>query len=299
MLLLGLLWAGDCLAASVDDVKRDAAACAAAAGGDPYAYLDQCRRARQAYDAYVNETYRLSSDPRVIATSLQIVAAASQEIDSNLRRATALAAARRRRDAEAAQAAAAAREAAKQQAAEQAAAAAAAVAAEEKARRERMQAAAAAKGPAFAASAGVTFSVISRNNEMTDKVDHILLSSQDDGTDVLAEIEGRCTQSGDLNLTLLVTDKSGRPTINVIGLNVLGFLDVEFRRDDEEITDASLPVDDFKNKFRLIEIRPDDLKIHWRYLYKIKTDHGSIVVKIPLWNVDIQQMMGLCSSSRS
>jgi hypothetical protein len=187
----------------------------------------------------------------------------------------------------------------------------------QEAERERQEAAAkliqqrkqiADKGATFARESGTKWELESPKSEMTDKVELTVRSSQDNGKGALATVEGRCAGSESLPnrgvvavFAATITDDNGQPDIGFPTENALGVWGA-WRR-NEYAADQGMMIlrYKFRNQFIIATIGDTDeghtirTDTSWRVMAEIETTKGPVLIKIPIYDEKIQQLLGSCT----
>ncbi|BBC01963.1 MULTISPECIES: hypothetical protein [Bradyrhizobium] len=221
----------------------------------------------------------------------------------------------------AAEKAAAEKAAAEQAAAAQAAADKAAQQAEaELARRNEIR----RRGSDYAILSETIWNITRTPNEMTDKVDIIVKSIQKNNQGLVVEVEGTC-KNGEVRFSGLVVGDDGKPNVNLVGRTAIGDGSIGFgvpalyRVNDRQPSNVIIPELEFINKLQLVvfanpsrksETFEDSVRLMgallganvfartsetWRIMTELKTDRGNVIVKIPIFDANIQALFQSCS----
>lgn len=195
------------------------------------------------------------------------------------------------------------------------------------------------KGPSFARQSRTAWTVEKKTNEMTDNVDIIVQSIQSNSTGVSAEVVGHCATKGTVVFTALLVDSTGSPTLHFPDAHPdIQATKALVRINDAKAFGGFLTHLDFNNKFVLARLsvgtppsaKPasgieaylsfvsaaanlglqlehgarlfDDVlprEAVWRILAEIKTSSGSLLISIPTFDANIQQLFASCSSEEN
>lgn len=206
----------------------------------------------------------------------------------------------------------------------------------EKRRQEHKRAVALAesKGPEYAAKAETRWDVVTRHDDMTDRMEVRVKSIQKNSQGVIVELEGWCEAPGDVHFSALYVDEDGQPTVQFEGrANASGGAVARTRVNEDQARNVTLPSIGFFNKLLLgsfrfevsesgkpeaksngsgFEANADFAKLiaaafgaysiifadeTWRYMAEVDTDRGSVLVKIPLFDEAIRKLFSSCSAS--
>ena len=264
-------------AGSVQQVRVAAQQCELAARSVPRGDVAfWCGRAKAAHDAYLAEITARSPEPGLAETARRSVAAERAVIEQALSQPATPAPTARREPVRTVQAAL------------------------PRAEVERRRAAAAEKGAAYAGSAGVAFSFTVERNELTERQDPVVRSAQENGQGVHADITGACAPGGAV-FTVLLTDAKGKPSIRLADRERRnGPVRAQLRVDERPVQAASLAPGKFSNELVLARVldgaKPGAVSRaeNWRMLVELETNHGKIVLKLPLWDPGVARLMESC-----
>jgi hypothetical protein len=175
------------------------------------------------------------------------------------------------------------------------------------------------KGVEYAAKTETTWKLTTEKNEMTDAVELIASSDQSNGHGAAAKVTGMCVD-GLMTFTALVTDEDGDPTIPLAGgsRNIVPGLR---RVNDDRSEDHNFPMKDFQNQFILgilassakfkakseafskagfiqkyitINTQWINADTSWRVLAQIETSSQSLLLKIPLFDSNVEKLAASC-----
>jgi peptidoglycan hydrolase-like protein with peptidoglycan-binding domain len=154
------------------------------------------------------------------------------------------------------------------------------------------------KGPQYAVEAGLKWSLSEQKNPMTDDMDYTVTTIQPNGKGAQASIEGTCQKPGRVVFlaTLMDADHSdvplGLPTFE--NMTIVG----NKRINDDPKFATSFPNDKFRNRIVVATLSSLDttesLETTWRVLAEIETSLGSMVVRIPLFDANVQKLIVAC-----
>ena len=163
-----------------------------------------------------------------------------------------------------------------------------------------MRAVAETKGVEYANRRETDWSLLSKIDEMTDKVTMEAFSIQETKSGVVANVKVRCADK-ELSLTALIVDADGKPTISLPTTeNLFGFRGVagQIRLNDESPQDVLLlPAGQFRNELDILRnLRfPVTQDAYWRIYVSIPTNRGPIIVKIPLFETQVHKVVKSCA----
>ena len=154
------------------------------------------------------------------------------------------------------------------------------------------------KGPEYVDKAGVKWSLSEQKNLMTDDTDYTVTTTQRNGKGAEASIEGTCQTPGRVVFlaTLLETANPdaplGLPTFE--NMTIVG----KKRINDDPAFATSFPNDKFRNRIvvaALSSLDPTEaLETTWRVLAEVETSLGSIIIQIPMFDVNVQKLIIAC-----
>lgn len=168
---------------------------------------------------------------------------------------------------------------------------------------------AAEKGRQFAQTSGTSWSMEENQNEMTDHTDILVSSTQTNDLGAVAEVTGICAKKGYYRFTAKFVDRSGQPIDLVQSRTTFGgdALVEDVRVNDRPADQAVLSSVDYANVLLIADLTTDKAELEsfwltqklsledaWRVLTEVKTDHGKILIKIPVYDDTIQRMIKSC-----
>jgi hypothetical protein len=158
---------------------------------------------------------------------------------------------------------------------------------------------------------------------MTDQTDITVSSVQKNELGIVAEVQGSCKDNEEVAFSALIVDSEGKPSLTLPGRTSFGAelgsgIPVLYRVNDATPYNTILPSLEFSNKFQVVVFgapggkseTPDNtarlvvamlganifLKPAnvWRVMAELKTSNGAIIVKIPMFDSNIQELMQSC-----
>jgi hypothetical protein len=154
------------------------------------------------------------------------------------------------------------------------------------------------KGPQYAAQEGLKWSLSEKQNPMTDDNDYTVTSVQPNAMGAQATIEGTC-QKGGRAVFLATLNETGDQKAP-LGLPTFqnGAIVGEKRINDEPAFPTAFRNDMFKNHIvvaTLSSLDPaESIETTWRVLAQVETSRGPVVIKIPLFDSNIQKLLISC-----
>jgi hypothetical protein len=178
------------------------------------------------------------------------------------------------------------------------------------------------KGVAYAKASGTTWTITRKLNEMTDRTDITVESLQRNEQGAVVEVQGYC-KNKEVSFSALVIDADGKPTVSVPGRtsfgNDVGYgVPVLYRVNDNEPRNTLVPELEFWNKLQLAILAEPAGKTEtyentrrlvlsvmgvniflkaadaWRVMVELQTGAGPIILKIPLFDENIQELLQTC-----
>jgi hypothetical protein len=185
-------------------------------------------------------------------------------------------------------------------------------------------------GIAYANLAETTWTTNKTYDEMTDETVVTVVSVQENDTGAAAEIDGTCS-NGVVTFTATITDGSGQPTVNLangtladddvdsgaIFANVqdmirgmtgaIGYVQGELRINSQPENQNAFLLFEYNNTPQIAQLSiggsPNnafgfggklDLTTTWRILAELDTDHGPIIIKIPIYDPQVENFLQAC-----
>ncbi|MGY3690544.1 hypothetical protein ACVIGA_000624 [Bradyrhizobium sp. USDA 3240] len=178
------------------------------------------------------------------------------------------------------------------------------------------------RGEEYAAQGETKWTMTRTPNEMTDKVDVVVRSVQKNNQGLVIEVVGSC-KNGEVGFSGLIVDDEGKATVRLVGRTSFGNglgsgVPALYRVNDKQPSNVLVPELEFVNKLQLvifaraagksetvetsarlvtallganIFVSPAET---WRIMTELKTDRGSIIVKIPVFDPTIQALFQSC-----
>ncbi len=164
-----------------------------------------------------------------------------------------------------------------------------------------------------------TWATKSNYNEMTDKKDISVVSYQNNNSGVYAQITGAC-QNKVISFYALITDENGNPNITLSNENlrpntVLGRIRINSNPEEHYLFNLT----QFNNETQIAQLSlggghvdeensmyfgtptdivhsgdTEDARSTWRILAELDTDHGTILIKIPVYDFQIKGLIDHC-----
>ena len=133
---------------------------------------------------------------------------------------------------------------------------------------------------------------------MTDRVEVYAELTQKNGQGAVAHVTGYCERNA-IIFTALILDEAGKPTVDVpLWFNAGG----QIRINDQDLEQYPIQMKgSFKNELRLISFYrgqtngPMSLSETWRVFVHFDTSMGEMLLKIPIYDPSVQQMIKSCS----
>jgi len=167
------------------------------------------------------------------------------------------------------------------------------------------------KGQEYAGKRETTWDLETKKNEMTDNVDQSVRSVQRNENGVVADVKGFC-DSGQVEFSALIVDKEGKPTIELPIVSGAFATSGLLRVNDEQPTQKVFrPEGNFRNELSIVRLSKskDSTKESallfvssfnagaapvWRIYAQFETSSGSMLIKIPIYDGQIQRMVRSC-----
>jgi hypothetical protein len=180
------------------------------------------------------------------------------------------------------------------------------------------------RGSDYAASSDTKWNITRRPNEMTDKIDILVRSIQKNDQGLMVEIEGAC-KNGEVRFSGLVVDEEGKANVKLVGRIAVGDGSIGYgvpalyRVNDKQPSNVIIPELEFINKLQLVvfakpggksETVENNVRLMaalfganvfanrsetWRIMAELKTDRGNFIVKIPVYDANIQALFQSCN----
>lgn len=176
-----------------------------------------------------------------------------------------------------------------------------------------------AKGLEYLKQSGTEWKLVSSQDPMTDTEVLKVLSEQTNDQGLVVQITGYCTNDHFVQFEAIFLDSSGNgdvdfgQNLDMGGAGMPPRVQVQRRYNDDTPDNFPLLVGQFRNVLKISILptpaAPENLRAQfkalgfnynaenvWRYLVKVDTSLGAIVLKIPFFDPSIQKMMASCSS---
>ena len=188
---------------------------------------------------------------------------------------------------------------------------------------------AAQRGHKYADQNETVWTLATKKDEMTDQLDVTAVSLQynDAGADAL--VTAYCAEPHVLSFDATIIDEDGKPTLSIPNIRA-GQLITTSRINDEQPNTSLFPTHTFNNRFliarfaskasKIFDLQenhnsdhpeahlPGDLLIAlsnvfplestWRYMIRIPTSKGDVIVKLPLYQDDIKSVADACELTK-
>jgi hypothetical protein len=186
------------------------------------------------------------------------------------------------------------------------------------------------EGISYAAHSETTWRTISKYDEMSDKREVSVASEQTNGNGVDAQIVGMC-DNGVVVFYATILDRSGRDSVNLTDAAIaddqvpenalfanlqslihqttgaIGYVRGELRVNSDPRSENIFLLSGYINRPVIAQLAPVansnnalgfgarlDLHTTWRILAKLNTDHGSIVLRIPVYDTAVKSLFVAC-----
>ena len=164
------------------------------------------------------------------------------------------------------------------------------------------------KGEAYAKEVGVAFQLTKQKDEMTDLTTYKVELTESNDSGIEAMSEGLCEinpanaeigtrRNTNISFTVLVTDDTGKPSVHFAPDDG----EFKYRVDDAPAQNGppGFPFlwtrPKFSNELGPLSLPTAAVKSGWRLLISVDTDHGPLLVKIPLQDPAVQRLAALCN----
>ena len=155
-------------------------------------------------------------------------------------------------------------------------------------------------GLQYASKGETSWRVVSKKNEMTDRIDVSAISVQQNENGAVAEVTGYC-DGAYVAFSTLIVDTSGNPTVDLpqnLSLDgILGAPASTRLNDYAPEFKILLRKGNFRNELviaRLAKSPPGQLSKTWRIYMQIETSRGPVLIKIPMYDKAVQEMISSC-----
>jgi peptidoglycan hydrolase-like protein with peptidoglycan-binding domain len=154
------------------------------------------------------------------------------------------------------------------------------------------------RGAEYAKASDLKWSLLERTNPMTDEQDYAVSSAQTNGAGALAEVDGLCS-SGQVLFEATLHDASDSKVPLGFARSSAGGIIGRKRINDDLVFATNFPLDKWGNRIVLsrLSFREDDAEsadTTWRVLAEIETSQGTLYIKIPILDSNIQKLIAAC-----
>jgi hypothetical protein len=166
------------------------------------------------------------------------------------------------------------------------------------------------KGIEYASQSGTSWDISRTKNEMTDKIDVVAQSTQTNDQGVVARLKVFCATSMEVTIDAMIVDQNGNATVEFPKEFSRGALAATRRVNDGQPQDGYILSDTFSNQFVVMRLLLGDkgqekrqntfdnwtvpYGTTWRYMIEITTNLGIMLIKIPVYQDQIQQVIKSC-----
>lgn len=165
-------------------------------------------------------------------------------------------------------------------------------------------------GDKYAALAESEWESSSQVDPMTDKPNVTVRSIQKNENGAIAQIDGKCLDNNVIQFTSLFLDADAKPTVTIVGFYSDEYSKIyqgELRLNSEQSDKINFRMGRFRNEIIILNL--DNLPIGatreslfenrstnstWRVLAKLETSSGEFLIKIPIFDPAIQQLVSSC-----
>jgi hypothetical protein len=147
------------------------------------------------------------------------------------------------------------------------------------------------KGIDYLNKSGSAWALKEVNDPMSDEVDSTAVSAQDNGKGVVAEISGMC-RFGQVMFTAVLNSTTDDPLrfAEVEGGYVIG----RKRINDDPPVPVHFDTVKWSNQILISSLDDKSLYTTWRILAEVETSQGDIIIKIPMFDPNIQKVVTNC-----
>ena len=154
------------------------------------------------------------------------------------------------------------------------------------------------KGEEYSKVTDLKWSLLESDNPMTDEQDLVASSAQPNGTGAMAAVEATCSKNEVVFETTLHNVNDPKVPLGFASSNS-GGIPGRKRINDDSAFATNFPRDKFQNQIVLsrLSFRNDDVEsadTTWRVLAEIETSRGTLYIKIPMFDPNIQRLIGNC-----
>ena len=154
------------------------------------------------------------------------------------------------------------------------------------------------KGSEYAAKEKIIWSLQKRVNPMTDQDEYTASSIQSNDGGVAASVDGTCQKAQVTFLATLADAKDPNTPLGIPGFKGDGTVGNK-RINDDSVFPIMFPNETFRNRIVISRLSfgeyvAEAADTTWRILGEIETGKGAIVIKIPMFDQNIQKLIASC-----
>jgi hypothetical protein len=154
------------------------------------------------------------------------------------------------------------------------------------------------KGAEYAKKATFRWSVSETDNPMTDDKDYVVTSKQQNGTGVIAFVEGTCRKPGRVEFVATLQDALDPNTPLGLPDFANGYIAGNKRINDDPQFATRFSMQKFRNSLlisTLTSLAADEaIETTWRVLADIDTARGRMIIQIPTFDANVQKLLVAC-----
>ncbi|QHP69450.1 peptidoglycan-binding protein [Bradyrhizobium sp. LCT2] len=156
------------------------------------------------------------------------------------------------------------------------------------------------KGPEYAAKlSDVKWTLREHINPMTEEMEYTVLSRQSNGTGAVANVEGFCERNQVPFQATLENDHDPAASLGFITSRFDNGIIGKKRINDGPVEPTSFPAEKWRNRITVASLifthdGPEVAETTWRVLAEIETSRGTLYIKIPMFNGNVQKLIANC-----
>jgi peptidoglycan hydrolase-like protein with peptidoglycan-binding domain len=156
------------------------------------------------------------------------------------------------------------------------------------------------KGPDYATKVSdMKWTLNQHANPMTEEIDYSASSMQTNGSGAAASVDGFCRNDQVLFQATLENATDPKLPLGFITSPYGGGIVGKKRLNDGAVMPTEFPAEKWRNRITLSTLAfshdaAEGAETTWRILAEIETSHGTLYVKIPMFNVSIQKLVSNC-----
>ncbi|MGY3489634.1 peptidoglycan hydrolase-like protein with peptidoglycan-binding domain [Bradyrhizobium sp. USDA 4011] len=156
------------------------------------------------------------------------------------------------------------------------------------------------KGPEYAAKVSdVKWTLREHMNPMTEEMEYTVLSRQTNGTGAVASVEGFCDRDHVPFQATLENDREPAASLGFITSRFDNGIVGKKRINDGSVESISFQAEKWRNRITVARLVFDHdgleaAETTWRVLAEIETSRGTLYIKIPMFNENIQKLIANC-----